>query len=152
MELPGIRERDHEADFYSEEFLRRIFAEHRVFALVGASPDPSRPSHGTMAFLQRVGFRVIPVNPREAGSKILGEPVRRTLADIPEPVDVVDVFRKGSAVAGLAEEAIAIAARVLWLQLGIVDLAAAERAEEAGLSVVMNRCPQIEYPRLFGRR
>ena len=124
----------------------RVLKETKTIAVVGASPDPSRPSYGVMAFLKRKGYRVIPVNPTAVGDEIHGERVVARLADIKEPVDMVDIFR---AVPGPAvDEAIAIGAKTVWMQLGVIDVAAAARASAAGLTVVMNRCPAIEYPRL----
>ncbi|MDE1967676.1 MAG: CoA-binding protein, partial [Alphaproteobacteria bacterium] len=96
------------------------------------------------------GYRVIPVNPRASVPEILGEKVYNTLAEIPEAIDMVDVFRRSEEVAAVADEAIAKGAKVIWMQLGVRDDAAARKAEQAGLKVVMNRCPKIEYPRLFG--
>jgi uncharacterized protein len=135
-------------DAYPDDFLRSILTSVRTIAVVGASPRPERPSHGVMRFLQRRGYRAIPVNPFAAGGEILGEPVYARLADIGEPVDMVDIFRR-SEMAGVAvDEAIAIGATVVWMQLGVRDDAAARRAEAAGFKVVMDRCPAIEIPRL----
>jgi predicted CoA-binding protein len=103
-----------------------------------------------MKYLQQKGFRVIPVNPREAGKQILGETVYATLADVPEPVDMVDIFRNAAAAGPLTDEAIAIGAKVVWMQLGVENPEAAKRARHAGLTVIMNRCPKIEYARLHG--
>ncbi len=122
--------------------------------MVGASPDWVRPSNFAMKYLQRKGYRVIPVNPGHAGKDILGEKTYGCLRDIPDKFDMVDVFRTSDAAGAIADEAIEVAAdkgaQVLWMQLGVRDDAAAERAEAAGLTVVMNRCPKIEYGRLFG--
>jgi predicted CoA-binding protein len=140
-------------DSYSDDYLRDILASVRTVAVVGASPRPHRPSHRVMRFLQHHGYRAIPVNPNAlgpfaAGGEILGERVYASLADIPGPVDMVDIFRR-SELAGIAvDEAIAIGAAVVWLQLEVRDDAAAARAEARGLKVVMNRCPAIEIPRL----
>jgi predicted CoA-binding protein len=103
-----------------------------------------------MKYLQQKGFRVIPVNPGQAGKEILGEKVHAALAEIEEPVDIVDIFRASGAVLGIASEAIAIGAKVVWMQLGVRSDEAAQLAEAAGLQVVMNRCPKIEYGRLSG--
>ncbi len=120
----------------------------KTIALVGASANPARASHYVMAFLQEKGHRVIPVNPGLAGQKLLGETVYARLADVPETIDMVDVFRPSEAVSGIVDEAIAVKAGAVWTQLDIVDETAAARAIAAGLTVVMNKCPKIEYPRL----
>ncbi len=135
-------------DSYSDDYLRHILEATRVVAVVGASPRPHRPSHGVMRYLQRRFYRTIPVNPFAAGSDILGERCVARLADIAGPVDMVDIFRRSEAAGTAVDEAIAIGARFVWMQLGVRDDAAAARAEAAGLQVVMNRCPAIEIPRL----
>jgi predicted CoA-binding protein len=135
-------------DSYPDAYLRRILAEARTIAIVGASPRRERPSHGVMAYLQRRGYRTIPVNPNAAGSAILGEACYPSLADIPEPVDMVDVFRRSAAAGAVVDAAIAAGAKVVWMQLGVRDDAAAARAEASGVKIVMNRCPAIEIPRL----
>jgi predicted CoA-binding protein len=135
---------------YADADIRRILREVRVIAMVGASPSWNRPSHFAMKYLQAKGFRVIPVNPGAEGQNILGEKVYARLADIPERVDMVDIFRNSEAAGPLTDDAIGIGAKVLWMQLGVRNDDAAARAEAAGLTVVMNRCPKIEYGRLFG--
>jgi len=128
------------------EAIRRILSTYRTFAVVGCSPDPSRDSHRVARFLKDRGYRIIPVHP--AGGVILGETCYPDLRSIPEPVEVVDLFRRSDQVAPHVQEAIAINARAIWMQLGVVDDAAAARARAAGLEVVIDRCPAIEHPRL----
>ena len=132
----------------SDDEIRQILTSVKTIALVGFSANPARPSHGVAAFLQRKGFRVIPVNPGLAGQVQLGETVYATLKDIPIPIDMVDVFRASEFVAEVMIDAIAIKAKVVWTQLDVVDEAAAAKGRAAGLQVVMNRCPAIEMPRL----
>lgn len=127
--------------------LRDILTSVKTIAVVGWSPKPDRPSHGVAAFLKRRGYRVIPVNPGQAGQEALGETVVATLAEA-GPVDMVDIFRRSEEAGAVADEAVAQGAKVVWMQLGVVDEAAADRARKAGLRVVMNRCPAIEIPRL----
>jgi predicted CoA-binding protein len=126
--------------------VRAILTGTRVWAVVGCSPDPGRDSHRVAAMLQRRGYRVIPVNPM--ATEILGERCYPTLSVLPEPVEVVDVFRRASLAGAHVDEAIDIGARAVWMQLGVVDERAAERGRAAGLRVVMDRCPAIELPRL----
>ncbi len=135
---------------YSDQYLRSILASVKTIAMVGASPHWNRPSYFAMKYLQGKGFRVIPVNPRAAGETILGERVYADLAEISEPVDMVDIFRNSEAAGAIVDEAIRIGAKIVWMQLGVRNDAAAARAESAGLRVVMNRCPKIEYSRLHG--
>ncbi|WP_041040583.1 O-acetylhomoserine aminocarboxypropyltransferase [Paramagnetospirillum magnetotacticum] len=135
---------------YSDALLRRILADTRTIAMVGASTNWNRPSYFVMKYLQTKGYRVIPVNPAAAGQEILGETVRASLSEITEPVDMVDVFRRSDQVGPVADEAIAMGAKVLWMQLGVRNDEAAAKAEAAGLQVVMDRCPKIEYGRLGG--
>ena len=137
---------DHET--YSDAYLRDILTSVRKIAVVGASPRRERPSNGVMAYLQRRGYRAIPVNPNAVGIKINGETVYARLADVPEPIDMVDVFRRSEMAGGVVDDAIAAGAKVVWMQLGVRDDDAAARAEAHGLQVVMNRCPAIEIPRL----
>ena len=135
---------------YSDDLLRRVLGSVKTVALVGASADPARPSHRIMRVLQSRGYKVIPVNPNLAGPTLNGERVYKTLADIEEPVDMVDVFRNSQAAGAVADEAIAIGAKVVWMQLGVINEAAAALARGAGLEVVMDRCVKIEHARLFG--
>jgi predicted CoA-binding protein len=137
---------DHEN--YPDDYLRAILERVRTIAVVGASPRRERPSHRVMAYLQRHGYRTIPVNPNAAGGTINGEKVYAALAEVPERVDMVDVFRRTEAASGVVDAAIAAGAKVVWMQLGVRDDNAAARAEAAGIEVVMNRCPAIEIPRL----
>lgn len=137
-------------DAYDEGYIRDILVGVKTIALTGASPNPERPSHRVMHFLLARGYRVIPVNPGQAGKTILGQKVYATLADIPEPIDMVDVFRASDALPGVVEEAKVLSPRprVVWSQLGVRHDEAAQAAEAAGIKVVMNRCPAIEIPRL----
>ncbi len=128
--------------------LRRILQQNRVIAVVGLSANWYRPSYFAAKYLQEHGYRIIPVNPRY--EEILGEKCYPTLCDIPEPVDVVQIFQRADQVLPFGEEAIDIGAKVVWMQLGIVNEEAAERARQAGLDVVMDRCMKIEHARLFG--
>ncbi|HSY85882.1 MAG TPA: O-acetylhomoserine aminocarboxypropyltransferase, partial [Verrucomicrobiae bacterium] len=135
---------------YSDAKLRAILQRVRVIAMVGASAHWNRPSYFVMKYLQGKGYRVIPVNPGIAGQTLLGEKVYASLKEIPEPVEMVEIFRASDQVPPVVEDAIAIGAKVLWMQLGVRNDAAAARAEAAGLEVVMNRCPKIEFGRLGG--
>jgi hypothetical protein len=130
--------------------LRRILRENQVVAIVGLSADWSRPSNFVAKYLQAHGYRIIPVNPRYAGQEILGERCYKSLRDIPEKVDVVDVFRKTDDVPPIADDAIAIGAKVLWQQIAVKNEAAAAKARAAGLDTVLDRCMKIEHGRLFG--
>ena len=135
---------------YSDDLLRHILSSVKTIAMVGASANPARPSNGVMRFLHSRGYRVIPVNPNLAGPTLNGERVYKKLADIGERIDMVDVFRNSEAARAVADEAIAVGAKVLWMQLGVINEAGAARARKAGMTVIMNRCPAIEIPRLFG--
>ena len=137
-------------DHYSDSYIRSILLGHKTFAMVGASPNKIRPSYFAMRYLMHKGFRVIPVNPGHAGKDFFGETVYGELKDIPDPVEIVDVFRNAQAALQITKDAIEIGAKVVWMQLGVRNDEAARLAEEAGLSVVMNRCPKIEYGRLSG--
>lgn len=139
-------------DRYSDDYLKAVLSGARTIAVVGASPNAARPSYGVMRFLIAKGHTVIPINPGHAGGEILGQRVYGALADVPGPVDMVDVFRNSDAVPAVVQEAIAENGRLhlqsIWMQLGVRHDEAAASAESAGLQVVMNRCPAIEYPRL----
>ena len=130
--------------------LRDILRTTHTIALVGWSPNPDRPSHRVAAYLKSQGYRVIPVNPGQAGVSALGETVRARLADITEAVDMVDIFRRSSEAGAVVDDAIAALPhlKTIWMQLGVTDQAAATKARAAGIAVVMNRCPAIEIPRL----
>ena len=128
--------------------IRDLLAGARTIALVGASDRPSRPSFGVMAFLQRHSYRVIPVNPQITGEHVHGEYVFRDLHQLGDPIDIVDIFRRSEHAGEVVDQAIATGAKAVWMQLGVVDHAAAARAEAAGLKVVMDRCPAIDIPRL----
>ena len=138
-------------DSYPDYYIADILRSTGLIALVGASPNPERPSHRVMAFLLRKGYRVIPVNPGQAGKEILGQPVVARLADIDEPIDMVDVFRTASQFGAVVDEVLALdpLPAVLWGQFTVRDDAAAARAEAAGIQVVMDRCPVTEYPVLM---
>lgn len=132
----------------TDEDIRALLTEARTIALVGASDRPDRPSYGVMKRLQDHGYRVIPVNPQITGEHVHGEFVFRELGQLGESIDIVDIFRRSDAVEPIVEEAIQVGAKAIWMQLGVVNEAAAARAEAAGLKVVMDRCPAIEIPRL----
>jgi predicted CoA-binding protein len=137
-------------DSYSDAYIRDILTRNHTIAMVGASANTSRPSYFAMKYLKEKGFRIIPVNPGQDGQILLGEKVYGSLAAIPDKVDIVDIFRNSEAALGITREAIAIGAAVVWMQLGVRNDEAARLAEDAGLEVVMNRCPKIEYGRLSG--
>lgn len=125
--------------------IRRVLRDCQVWAVVGLGGNPARPAYGVAAFLQRQGKRIVPVHPSAA--TVLGEPGFASLADVPFPVDCVDVFRRASAAGEVADAAVACGARAVWFQLGVVDAAAAARVRAAGLDMVMDRCPRLEWPR-----
>ena len=139
-------------DGKSDDDITRILEETRTIAVVGASQNPSRAVYGVMGFLIGRGYEVYPINPGLAGQDLQGRTVYASLADVPEPIDMVDVFRAVEAVPGVVDDVLALSPlpQVLWMQLTIRDDASAARAEAAGLKVVMNRCPKIEHSRLAG--
>ena len=141
-------------DAYSDDYIADILSSARTFAFVGASANTSRPSYFAMKYLIGKGYTIIPVNPGLAGKEILGQTVYASLSDVPGPVDVVDVFRSSDAALEIVREALRLKDRfgltTVWMQLGVRNDAAAAEAEAAGLKVVMNRCPKIEYGRLSG--
>jgi predicted CoA-binding protein len=131
----------------SDATIQAVLATPKIVAVVGCSPSPERDSHRIARLLQARGHRVIPVNPGHR--EILGETCYASLRDIPEQVDMVDIFRRSEQVAPIVDEAIAVGAKIVWMQLGVIDEQAAAKAQNAGLTVVMDRCPAIEYRRLF---
>ncbi len=132
----------------SDEEIAELLTNARTIAMIGASDKPDRASNGVMKFLQGRGYKVFPVNPTISGERIHGEYVWRDLSQIGEPIDIVDIFRNSEAAGEAADQAIAAGAKAVWMQLGVINREAAERAEAAGLKVVMNRCPKIETARL----
>jgi len=137
-------------DHYDEAYIAEILRSVKTIALLGASQNAARPSFGVMQFLIGKGYQVFPVNPGQAGKEILGRMTYKTLADVPVPIDLIDVFRAPEFLDGIVAEALALSPlpNVIWAQLGVRDDAAAAKAEAGGIRVVMNRCPAIEYPRL----
>jgi predicted CoA-binding protein len=139
---------------YSDALIARLLRSVKTIAMVGASPNPVRPSFFAMKYLLDKGFRIIPVNPGQAGKEILGETVYARISDLPAPVDMIDIFRNSDAAGPITDEALAnkdrLGLKVIWMQLGVINEEAAKRAEAAGLTVIMNRCPKIEYGRLSG--
>jgi len=135
---------------YDDAYIRGILGRVKTIAAVGLSANDMRPSYFAALYLRQKGYRVIPINPRYAGEEILGETVLASLADLPEPPDMVQIFRRAEEAPAVVDEAIRAGARVVWLQLGIRSDEAAEKAKAAGLEVVQDRCPKIEYGRLFG--
>jgi hypothetical protein len=141
-------------DAYSDDYIADILSCARTFAFVGASANTSRPSYFAMKYLLGKGYQIIPVNPGFAGKEILGQKVYASLSEVPGPVDVVDIFRSSDAAPAIVREAIGLKGKLglatIWMQLGVRNNEAAAEAEAAGLKVVMNRCPKIEYGRLSG--
>jgi uncharacterized protein len=139
-------------DAYPDTLVRSILQSVKTIAMVGASDNPARPSYLVFKYLKERGYRVIPVNPGRAGQGFLGETFVAKLADIAEPVDMIDVFRASDAAPGVVDDALAMTPqpKVIWMQLSVRNDAAAAKAEAAGLTVIMDRCPKIEYGRLSG--
>jgi predicted CoA-binding protein len=137
-------------DRYDDAYLRKILRESKTIAMVGLSANWNRPSYFAAKYLLDRGYKVIPVNPAAAGQEILGQKVYASLDELPQKADMVDIFRNTEAAGPITDDAIKHGAKVVWMQLGVVNDAAAKRAEAAGLKVVMNRCPKIEHSRLTG--
>ncbi|SLN19919.1 CoA-binding protein [Ruegeria meonggei] len=137
---------------YSDPFLRDILQRTKVVAVVGVSMNPVRPSYYVARYLSLKGYRVIPVNPGHAGKLLFGQTVQASLSDITEPVDMVDIFRRSEAVPPIVDDALAAFPNLctIWMQIGVEHPDAAAKAQAQGVDVVMNRCPKIEYQRLFG--
>ena len=139
---------------YPDALIARILRSVKTIAMVGASPNEVRPSYFAMKYLIEKGFTIIPVNPGVAGRTILGQKVYANLSEVPPPVDMVDIFRNSDAAGPIADDVIAnkdrLGVKILWMQLGVINEEAAQRAQAAGLTVIMNRCPKIEYGRLSG--
>jgi len=139
---------------YPDALIARILRSIKTIAMVGASPNESRPSYFAMKYLLDKGFKIIPVNPGVAGKDILGQKVYASVSELPLPVDMIDIFRNSEAAGPITDEVIAnkdrLGVKILWMQLGVINQEAAARAEAAGLTVIMNRCPKIEYGRLSG--
>ena len=131
-----------------DDDIAELLSNARTIAIVGASDRPNRPSYGVMKFLQDWGYRVLPVNPQISGEHVLGEFVWSELAEIGVPIDIVDIFRRPEAAMEAVEQAIFVGAKAVWMQIGVINEVAAEKAEAAGLKVMMDRCPKIEIPRL----
>ena len=132
----------------NDQTIREVLTHTKRIGLVGASDRPERPSYGVMKYLLDQGYEVIPVSPKLAGKTLLGQQGYASLADVPGKIDMVDVFRNSEAAWGVAQEAIAVGAKTLWLQLGVINEQAAVLAQDAGMTVIMDRCPKIEIPRL----
>jgi predicted CoA-binding protein len=139
-------------DSYSDDYIRDILRSVKTIAMVGASANPARPSYFVLKYLSERGFTMLPINPGLAGETVLDLPVYASLADVPQPIDMVDVFRRSDAAGAVVDAALALVSppKVIWMQLGVRDDTAAARAEARGVKVVMNRCPKIEYGRLSG--
>jgi predicted CoA-binding protein len=139
---------------YDDDLIRKVLAETRTVAMAGASPNWVRPSNFVIKYLNGKGYQVHPINPGHAGKEIWGRMTYASLAEVPAPIDMLDVFRNAEAAGQLIDEAIALKdekqLKYVWLQLGVINHDAAKRAEDAGLTVIMDRCPKIEYGRLFG--
>lgn len=140
------------SETYSDAFLKETLTRTKTIAVVGVSPNPVRPSHYVARYLALKGFQVIPVNPGHAGKQLFGATVRASLSEIKEPVDMVDIFRRSEAVPEIVDEALEVlpSLRTIWMQIGVEHDEAATTARAAGCDVIMNRCPKIEYQRLFG--
>ena len=150
--IARAREREVNHDSYEPGLIREILANTKRIAMLGASPNAARPSNGVLRFLLDKGYDVVPVNPGHSGHTIHGQTVVASLADIAGPVDMVDVFRAADQLPAIVDEVLAMPVRpkVIWCQLGVRDDEAARKAEQAGITVIMNRCPAIEYPHLLG--
>lgn len=137
---------------YSETLLRDVLTRSRKIAVVGVSPNPVRPSHYVARYLSLKGFKIVPVNPGHAGKTLFGETICATLAEAPDDVDMVDIFRRSEAVPPIVDEALEVFPnlRTIWMQIGVAHEDAAAKAEARGVTVIQNRCPKIEYQRLFG--
>jgi len=139
---------------YDDKLIRRILKDVRTVAMAGASPNWVRPSNFAMKYMLGKGYQVHPINPGHAGKEICGRMTYASLADVPGPIDMLDIFRNSEAAGAVVDEAILLKdkkqLKIIWMQLGVINDAAAERAEAAGLTVIMDRCPKIEYGRLFG--
>jgi predicted CoA-binding protein len=135
---------------YSDDLIKRVLGSVKTVAVVGVSASEAKASHMVMKYLQGKGYRCIPVNPGLAGQTLLGEKVYADLKSIPHEIDMVDIFRNAEAAGGVTDEAITIGAKVVWMQLGVINEVAAKRAEKAGLTVIMDRCPKMEYSRFSG--
>ena len=145
-----LREAELNHDSYPDGYIKDILLTTKTLALVGASNNPARPSYIVLKYLSERGYKVIPVNPAAAGQEILGQKVYGSLTELPAKADMVDIFRNSEAAGPITDDAIKHGAKIVWMQLGVRNDEAAQRAEEAGLKVVMNRCPKIEHSRLSG--